>query len=147
MRRYQALTFATRFTGCVGAIFLLVGCAASGVQVTQEDIDEFEPGRTTYAEVTQQLGPPTTESFNSDGSRQAIYAYSEMSIRPETFIPYVGGLVGGADRKANSVVFNFDQQGRLQNYSGSGTAVGTARNLSSGVNLERVDVRQSPSTQ
>jgi hypothetical protein len=58
---------------------LLTGCAAAGVQVTDQQAQSFQVGRATYADVVAQLGQPTTVSTSTNGRRVAVYSYAAMS--------------------------------------------------------------------
>ena len=70
----------------------LAGCAASGVQVTEEQAQSFQPGKATYADVVAALGPPTVTTTQSNGNRIAVYSYAAVQSRPQNFIPYIGPL-------------------------------------------------------
>src|SRR6266850_1549897 len=85
----------------------LSGCAASGVQVTEQQAQGFQVGRSTYAEVVAALGDPTTVNSSSKGDRTAVYSYSAISSRPQNFIPYIGPWVSGYDTKSSAVTFVF----------------------------------------
>ena len=52
------------------------------------------------------------------------YAYYSIQTRPETFIPYAGALVGGADSENSVVMINFDKRGILQSYTSSQGSTG-----------------------
>jgi len=110
----------------------LIGCAATGVRVDESQLSHFQKGKTTYAEVVAALGQPTTTSVLSDGRRLALYSYAEAQARPETFIPIIGPLVGGADTRSSMVSFQFDEAGILQSYSSSQSQYGSAMGFSSG---------------
>lgn len=119
----------------------LSACAASGVHVSEDQLSNLKEGVTTYEHVIQTLGTPTTKTRTPNGNTQILYAYSEYQTRPETFIPYVGSFVGGADTRSSIVTLTFNQSGILQNYNQSETAIGTANNVSSGVEFDRVPVK------
>lgn len=126
---------------------LLAGCAASGVQVKEEQLSQFEKGKTTIPQVVAALGQPSHQMLMPNGSRMLIYSYAQVQTRPETFIPFVGAFVGGADMKTNSATLMFDQAGVLQSVSASSGATGTGMGLSSGTGApERVpqQPRQAP---
>ena len=113
------------------SIYLLSGCAATGVQVKEENLKSFVEGKTTIEEVVNALGEPTSTMRNSDGTKILMYIYMSSTVRPETFIPIVGGFVGGADTKSSNVMLNFNQSGVLQSYSTSESNMGTGSGLSS----------------
>ena len=119
----------------------LSACASSGAKVTEQQLSQIQVGKSTYNDVVAALGKPTTTTFSSTGTRTAIYSYSQVSTRPETFIPVVGAFVGGADVKSNSVILMFNAQGILSQYSGSGSAIGTGSNLEAGITPERTEAQ------
>lgn len=123
----------------LAAAVLLTACAATGVRVTEEQVKQFEKGKSTYVEVVQKLGQPTTSVVTSQGLRYASYAYSEAAARPETFIPFVGPFVGGVDARSNAVTFIFDGRGVLQDYTSATSQFGTGMGAAAGTNPPRVD--------
>lgn len=118
------------WVGC--AALALCGCAASGVQVSEEQAQSFQIGKATYADVVGSLGPPTVVSSQSNGNRIAVYSYAAVQSRPQNFIPYVGPLVAGYDSKSSAVTFTFDARGVLTNMTSTQTGIGTGANLASG---------------
>ena len=110
----------------------LAGCAASGVQVSEQQAQSFEVGRATYADVVATLGPPTIVSTQSNGNRIAVYSYAAVQSRPQNFIPYIGPLVSGYDTKSSAVSFTFDGRGMLANMTSTQTGIGTGANLAAG---------------
>jgi predicted PurR-regulated permease PerM len=111
---------------------LLAGCAASGVQVSEQQAQSFQVGRSTYADVVATLGEPTTSTVSSNGQRMAIYSYAAVQARPQNFIPYIGSLVAGYDTTSSAVVFMFDQRGVLASTSSTKSGMGTGANLAAG---------------
>ena len=100
----------------IGLVFLaaLSGCVASGTQVKESQVSQFEKGRTTISDVVEKLGAPQFQTNQSDGSKILVYNYSQVQARPESYIPFIGPFVGGADSKYNSATFTFDSSGYLQ---------------------------------
>jgi hypothetical protein len=121
-----------RFACIFVASCMLAGCVASGVKVSDEQAQSFRIGRSTYADVVEQLGPPTSSSLSSDGTRTANYSYSAASARPQDFIPYIGPLVSGYDTSSSAVTFVFDAHGVLKNMSSTQSNVGIGSNLAAG---------------
>lgn len=119
--------------GC--ACVFLLGCAASGVQVKEEQLNQFEVGKATVADVVRALGQPNQNVLMSDGSRMLIYSYAEVQTRPETFIPFAGAFVGGADVRTNTAMLRFDQSGSLLSKSASSGGTGTGMGMSSGTGM------------
>jgi outer membrane protein assembly factor BamE (lipoprotein component of BamABCDE complex) len=88
---------------------LLTACVSTGVKVDPTKLTNFQKGKTTYSEVVAKLGNPTQTATHDNGTKTAIYAYMSSQPRPESFIPYVGLMVGGADVETSSVNLNFDK--------------------------------------
>jgi len=116
---------------------LLVGlaaCATSGVKIDMNQVATLKPGVSTYADVVGKFGRPTTETMSSNGMRFVTYSYSTAAARPETFIPFVGGFVGGADAQSQVVMFQFGADGKLTGTNSSTSNIGTGTGLLSGGN-------------
>lgn len=111
---------------------LLGGCAAAGVQVTEQQAQAFQVGRSTYADVVAALGEPTSVTLSTRGGRVAVYAYAAISARPQNYIPYIGGLVGGFDERKSAVAFIFDGNGILVETNSTQHSVGSGQNLAAG---------------
>jgi outer membrane protein assembly factor BamE (lipoprotein component of BamABCDE complex) len=98
-----------------------------GKKVDQQQLARFEKGKTTYAEVIQQLGPPTQATVHYDGSRVVIYTYAQSQVKAASFIPLAGVFLGGADTENTSVILHFDTNALLTDYAATEgrTAIGT----------------------
>src|SRR5216684_4527323 len=72
----------------------VAGCYSGGVKVTEQQVRKFEVGKTTYAEVVKELGPPTSVMSNSNGTRSASYSYVMAKAKAASFIPVVGLFAG-----------------------------------------------------
>lgn len=125
----------------------LMGCMASGTQVKEQQLSQFKAGETTYSQVVSTLGQPNSNSLLPDGSRMIAYTYVQAAARPESFIPIVGPLVGGADVHSNMVMFRFDVAGKLMNFSSTATQVGAGQNISAGAPPSRNDEPKASSAQ
>jgi hypothetical protein len=108
---------------------MLSACAASGVQVTEQQAQGFQIGKSTYADVVAALGEPTSVNSSSKGERVAVYSYSAVSSRPQNFIPYIGPLISGYDTKSSAVTFNFDSRGVLRDTTSSQNNMGSGANI------------------
>lgn len=118
-------------------LLTLAGCMSTGTQIKQEQLDGFTKGRTTYNEVVARLGQPNTVSTKSNGTRVALYTYVHSQARPESFIPFLGAVVGGADSKVNTAEFMFDQDNKLLEYSLSESNYGTGTGFAAGTYRQR----------
>jgi outer membrane protein assembly factor BamE (lipoprotein component of BamABCDE complex) len=121
----------------------LGGCAASGVQVKEEQLSAFEKGKTTIQDVVAVLGVPTGNTLMPDGSRMISYSYSQAQARPATFIPIIGPLVGGVDARSNMVMLTFDQRGVLKSTMSSSHQHGTGTGFAAGP-VPQSQVEQQP---
>jgi hypothetical protein len=83
-----------------GLLGLLVGCAASGVKVSEQQAQSFKVGTSTYDDVVATLGPPTSTTVTSDGTRAA----ASLRLQPQNFIPYLGPLVAGFDKRGRKLM-------------------------------------------
>ncbi|GAB1578039.1 hypothetical protein [Bordetella petrii] len=66
-------------------VLALGGCAATGVQGEQGQLDQFKQGETTWLDVITAVGKSTTQMRNSDDTTALLYTYAEYRTRPETF--------------------------------------------------------------
>lgn len=110
----------------------LVGCAATGVQVSDEQLSAFRPGQSTEAQVLQSLGQPTMRMRLPDGSVTLIYSYAEVRLRPASLIPIVGAVAGGSDSRSSAVSLRFGADGKLIDTTTTSTSMGTGIGASSG---------------
>ncbi len=127
----------------VVASIVLVGCAATGVQVKDEQLSSLVPGQTTQEEVIAALGKPTNRIRNSDGSTTILYTYAEARTRASTFIPIVGLFAGGVDTNHSTAILRFDKEGKLIDHSMSEGEMGTA----TGVSVDAAPVQNQPRKQ
>lgn len=120
---------------------LLVGCMSAGVEVMPEQMATFRRGATTLQEVTAALGPASVQTTLDDGSMLLVYTYVTSRPHPESYLPFIGSLIGGADTRSSATVFLFDTRGVLK------SANTTTSNVGTGLSAERhvpPPVAQSP---
>jgi outer membrane protein assembly factor BamE (lipoprotein component of BamABCDE complex) len=111
---------------------LLVGCAASGVKVTEAQISALRAGETTVDQVLAQFGQPTTRMKLADGTVTLLYVYSEAKVRGATFIPIVGAFAGGMDVRSTSATLRFNSAGLLLDVSSSQSELGSGTGAAAG---------------
>lgn len=112
--------------------FTLVGCAASGVKVTEEQLGQFKAGETTIEQAIAAFGQPTSRTRMADGSISLMYVFTESTVRPQTLIPFVGAFIGGADATSNLATLRFDPSGKLLDTTSSTTQIGSGMGFSAG---------------
>jgi len=93
---------------------LLTACASSGHPISQDQIDQIVKGKTTQSELLANLGTPTSQAFNSDGTKVLTWAYA-----------YVGFAGIGTETQALSVIVGPD--GRVAAYTANNTGVSPGR--------------------
>jgi hypothetical protein len=85
----------------------------------------FRAGETTLQEVITALGPASLETALDDGSMLLVYTYVTSRPHPESYIPFIGPLVAGADTHSSAAVFLFDRRGILKSANTTSSNVGT----------------------
>ncbi len=110
-------------------VLLLAGCAASGTQVSEQAATQFKEGVTREPEIIAKLGQPTSVSI-INGKRMLGYAGTQVKVKGATFIPIVGGFIGGADSKVTVATYQIGSEGVLEKImytsAGSGSRMGAA---------------------
>lgn len=103
----------TRFATALSVALALSACASSGSKISDDALARIHKGTSTATDVVAALGQPQSDTRSSDGSRSLTYVHSSYQMRPESFIPIVGTLAGGADAKSQSVVIRIGQDGKV----------------------------------
>ncbi len=111
-------------------VFAVAGCASAGTKADPNIVASFVRGQTTVADAEAALGEPNASTTASDGSTVLVYTYARSSVRAATFIPLVGGFVGGADTKTQSAVLRFGSDGKYIDFTTSTGNIGTGMGLS-----------------
>lgn len=112
--------------------FALSACMSAGTKVDHQKVAQFVKGKTTYAEVIQQLGKPTRSTINSDGVRTITYTYEQSQMSASSFIPFVGAFVGGTESENTTVVMNFDKNSVLVDYTATEGGMDMGTGITSG---------------
>lgn len=121
-----------RYLAVLLAFFALSACMSYGKKVDQEKVTQFVKGKTTYAEVIQQLGKPTQSTINADGTKTISYDYSQSQVSAASFIPIIGSFVGGTESEHTSVVLTFDEKLVLTTYTAAEGGVSMGTGVTSG---------------
>ena len=109
-------------------VLLVAGCASAGTKVNPETVAGFVKGE-RLSEAEQALGEPNATSTGPDGTTSIVYTYAHSAIRASTFIPIVGGFVGGADTRSQTVLLRFDTAGLYQGATSTTGSIGVGTNL------------------
>lgn len=107
------------------AVCLLCGCATTGSQHIVDDakVAQIQKGASTKEDVRLLLGAPTKVDFTDAGFEVWEYVYSKSQTRATSFLPYVGGVVGGSDSITHTLTVQFTDEGIVKNV-GRGKVVG-----------------------
>ncbi len=104
----------------------LAGCASTGNNVTVEQMQGIERGKSTRADVEAKLGKATFERVTPDGLAMLSYVYVAPTIRPASFRFINEGATAGVDAISRSAGFIFDDKGILFDVLGSERRFGTS---------------------
>ena len=112
-------------------IFIL-SCATTGRKIDQAAADSIKKGETTRAQVGQMLGSPELITRSSTGDTVYVYQYSRATAKPSTFIPFIGGFVGGVDVQQQMTTITFGSDDIVKDYSTTQGATETDMGLAAG---------------
>lgn len=115
--------------GVVLIALALSGCVSVGTKFDESKVSSFKIGETNCTDAVAALGRPSSDTRTASGLRTVLYAYSDMRTRPETFLPYIGPLVGGMDNDTKSLSLVCDSRGILKDYSLSTGGMDMNQNL------------------
>lgn len=93
-----------------------VGCASIPQFVGCEQ--NLIVGQTTVEDAKRICGKPQAATVNSDGLTVMVFTKTNVSVKPATLIPVVGGFVGGADASTITLSLVF-KNGVLKSHSNS----------------------------
>ena len=102
------LAFALVLTGFLGSKHGAEKICDDGV------IAQIEKGKTTKKEVKKLIGEPAHISFLQNDEEHWIYSYTESKTKLSSFVPKVGGLLGGSDTKTCSLNVIFSKNGKVK---------------------------------
>ena len=95
----------------------LLGCSVSnGHALTEAQIKQFSPGRSTRAEVQAALGPPSSAETNSDGTTTLTYQWGTNTAAGQSYIPLVGPFIAKSNYAGSTVTYLFNPDGRLRSF-------------------------------
>lgn len=114
------------------AACVLIGCAATGVKVSDEALSSLKPRQATVDQAIALLGAPTSRMRMGDGSTMLQYVYAEAKIRPASFVPIVGAFAGGTDVRSSMAMLRFGPDGKLIDITTSASQYGTGTGVSAG---------------
>ncbi|AEP36090.1 hypothetical protein [Taylorella asinigenitalis] len=100
---------------------IISGCASSGnaaiKDVTVEELKEtVVKGKTTKYDIRAYYGEPNELTYN-DGYEIWVYRYGESTSHVTNFIPVVDMFSSGNDSKGKSIIFEFNKNGTVRNYT------------------------------
>lgn len=106
---------------------LIVGCASTGNNFDEGKVAQIKKGETTELDLIQLFGQPQSRSMNSEGQSILTWSYTESRVKGETFIPYAGMFMGGAN-SAHKMLMVTLANGKVANFSSTTGATQTREN-------------------
>lgn len=94
----------------------LAGCGSAGTEVTRAKAATVIKGKSTRADVIASLGEPNSLTRDSSGRETLHYAYARSTVKPATFIPFIGAFAGGVDTKTSAFDVKLNPQGVVEEY-------------------------------
>src|SRR5260221_165227 len=101
-------------------VLAVVGCASVGNNFDSRQISQIKKGETTESDLVTMFGKPVSQGINSENGSSLTWLYTEATVKGETFIPFAGAFVGGANSKTKTLIVRLDQQGKVTGYDYSG---------------------------
>jgi len=99
----------------------LQGCATTGgggaAASEQPDYSFIVKGKTTKPQLVEKLGQPSQSTMSSSGNETLVWESSTVSWDPKTFIPYLGGALGGSNVKSYALSVALDRKGVVTDYT------------------------------
>lgn len=136
----KGVAMRTKLVVVAAGVLVICGCVASGVIINEQQVQSFKRGETTEGQIIAALGAPTSRS-NINGVRSISYTGVYAQARPASFIPYIGGLVGGSDVRHSSYTFTFDSSGKLTNLISTEGATGTGQGFAAGGSMPQTEAQ------
>lgn len=94
----------------------VAGCYTRGTASLRKETEasvaqKITEGKTTKEEVKTMFGPAPAIAITEDGLERWQFVFGKRSLKPATFIPYVGSVLGGWNGTINKLVIDFDEKG------------------------------------
>jgi outer membrane protein assembly factor BamE (lipoprotein component of BamABCDE complex) len=125
----KLLACSLRLGCCLALMVFMAGCMSMGRRIDQQAADSIQIGKTTRAQVSSRLGSPDEITRDGRGNTIFAYRYFGSQVRPETFIPFVGPLVGGSNMQRQEVLVTFGSNGIVKDFSSTQGSSETGMNL------------------
>ena len=91
----------------VVATMVVAGCASTGKEIQQADIQKIVPGTTTKDEMLTMFGPPLSQSFGTEGKMTMLWHYNYYN----SFSGFMGSL------RVQTLTVLFDQQDKVERFN------------------------------
>ena len=108
-------------TFLVASLFVGCGVKSGNAQLENKNISQITQkivkGKTTKAQIKSLLGEPQGIGIEANGETRWTYSFMKASPTAATYIPVIGGLIGGSKSKINTLTIYFNKKGVVTNYS------------------------------
>lgn len=91
------------------SILLISACGATGPNISQASVNQLQKGVTTTNDLRRLFGNPTTVTTSATGDTMWSYTNIQTSVDAATYIPIVGGFIGGADASVKTITITIDE--------------------------------------
>lgn len=116
----------------LASTLILTACATSGRKIDPNAVEKIHKGTSTRADVRAAMGAPDQITKIDGTAERWMYFYARAQVKGETFIPFVGGFVGGVNTQTQSVVVSFGSDGVVSSVESSMGGSDVSNGLSAG---------------
>lgn len=97
------------------SLLCLCACASVGKKIDRAGAERIKVGDSKQ-DVLAAIGKPDGIGRDAaSGQETWNYVYMTQTVKPETFIPFAGAFIGGANSTSDTVIVFFDQNGKVAN--------------------------------
>ncbi len=130
---------------CLLSIIVLIsicGCASVGRKIDATKVDQIKKGESTQADVRALVGAPDNVTRDGTGRTTWGYFFARSSVKGQSFIPIIGGFVGGANTQTQTLIVTFGPDGKVENFIDSHGGMESGSNLDAAGKAKQDDVEK-----
>lgn len=144
MRVLHTIGRSVVLSALVGTILVTFsGCMTVGRKLDVDAVDSIKKNRTTRQEVVQAIGSPDQVTRDGDGNVTYMYMYARTQVKPETYIPYIGPMIGGTRSQNQTVIISFGPDDIVNQITSTMGGMETSQGLSSGKKARMPEVEDN----
>jgi hypothetical protein len=127
MKIHYPIKHAALFAIIFGMTALISACVSVGNSFNLERTEQIRKGVTTKANLIQWFGKPNSITRKGDGTQVLAWIYQESKVKAQSFIPYAGMFMGGADSSGKRLTVTL-KNGTVSDYEASGDEIESRSN-------------------